>query len=266
MNTLKSRIAVGEMITLAWTDLGSPDVAAALVHHGWPLLVIDGEHGIGDLETWVAIERAIVAAGGEAILRVPSGDPALLKRVLDRGFKSIIVPMVSTVEEARAIVDTCYYPGHGGNRGFGAPLVRASNYHQRPNYMHEAQDELLLIVQCETGEAVDNIEAICALDGIGMVFIGPNDLAGSLGKLGDLQAPELLAAIKKVEAAAAQAGMPLGTITSAGRSYADLRDLGYKLTVSEADVLLLATAAAKAAKARDAELSGEGRAKTAFDY
>ncbi|SIS82441.1 HpcH/HpaI aldolase family protein [Phaeovulum vinaykumarii] len=266
MTPLKTRVLAGEMVPAAWCDFGSADVAEAMVHNGWPVQVIDGEHGIGDLERWVGIARAIEAAGGTPILRVPEGAPALLKRVLDRGFRSIIVPMVNTAEQARQIVEACLYPGQGGARGFGAPLARAAGFGARTDYVTEAGDELLLILQCETVEAVENLAQICAVPGVGMIFIGPNDLSGSMGMLGQLAAPEFHAMLARIEATCAAAGMPLGTITGPGRGYSVLRDKGYRLAVAEADVVLLARAAAAAAQARDAELAGEGVAPTSFGY
>ena len=102
MNPLKARLAAGETIKAAWVELGSPDVAEIMVRHGWDVIVIDGEHGIGDIETWVSTARAIEAAGGQVILRVPDGSDTMLKRVLDRGFRSIIVPMVNSAADAAA--------------------------------------------------------------------------------------------------------------------------------------------------------------------
>jgi 2-keto-3-deoxy-L-rhamnonate aldolase RhmA len=133
MNSLKSRMLNGEFVSAAWAELGSPDIAEIMVHHGWKTILIDGEHGIGDLETWVAISRAVKAAGGESILRVPDGSDTTLKRVLDRGFHSLVVPMVNSADQARAIAQACRYPGLG-TRGYAAPIVRASDFGARPDY------------------------------------------------------------------------------------------------------------------------------------
>ncbi len=138
MNPLKARLAAGETIKAAWAELGSPDAAEIMVRHGWNTIIIDGEHGIGDLEIWVAIARAIEAAGGEVILRVPEGSDALLKRVLDRGFRSIIVPMVNSAQEAARIAAACRYPPLG-RRGYAAPVVRGSGFGSVPGYaLHAA--------------------------------------------------------------------------------------------------------------------------------
>ncbi|MFO1138606.1 MAG: aldolase/citrate lyase family protein [Paracoccus sp. (in: a-proteobacteria)] len=251
MNPLKARLAAGETIRAAWAGLGSPDVAEIMVRHGWPVVVIDGEHGIGDIENWVAMARAVEAAGGEAILRVPEGSDALLKRVLDRGFRSIIVPMVNSAQEAARIAAACRYPPLG-RRGYAAPVVRGSGFGSVPGYaLHAAAEELLLIVQCEHADAVAGIEALAAVDGVDMVFIGPNDLAGSMGLLEQLEAPALHAAFQRVEQAVAASGKMLGTITGPGRSWGQLAAGGYRLIVGPTDAqFVIAGARASAEAAR----------------
>lgn len=250
MNPLKRRLRAGEVLKAAWVELASPDVAEILVRHGWDVIVIDGEHGIGTLEDWVATARAVEAAGGEVILRVPEGSDALLKRVLDRGFRSLIVPMVNTAEDAARIAASCRYPGQG-RRGYAAPVVRASRYGATPDYAtRAAAEELLLAVQCEHVDAVAGIEALARVEGVDMIFIGPNDLAGSMDLLERLEAPQLLDACRRVEAATLAAGRMLGTITGPGRDWGTLSGLGYQLIVGPNDIALLIAGARAAAQAR----------------
>lgn len=251
MNRLKQRIDAGEQVSAAWLELANPDIAEVMVGHGWGTLVIDGEHGVGDLEDWVAVARAAEAAGADVVLRVPDGSDTMLKRVLDRGFRSLIVPMVNTPEQARAIVDSCRYPGLG-KRGYAAPIVRASGWGARPGYaLDEAAAELLLMLQCEHIDAVENLAQIAAIPGVDVIFIGPNDLAGSIDHIERLleSAPQDL--LRRIEAGAAAAGKPLATITGAGRDWSDLRALGYRFIVGPSDVSLLITAARAAAAERD---------------
>lgn len=254
MKPLKQRMLDGEFVTAAWAEMGSPDNAEAMVRHGWPVILIDGEHGIGDLEQWVAVARAVEAAGGEVILRVPHAAQWMLNRALDRGFRSILVPRVNTVEEARAIADFCRYPPHG-SRGYAAPIVRASGFGKRPGYaLEEAHGELLLMIQCEHVDAVANIAEIAAVPGIDAIFIGPNDLAGSAHHLERMLDPEPQALIKKVEAECAKQGRMLATIVGAGRSWSDLKALGYRLAIGPNDVSLIVNAARDAARERDEAL------------
>lgn len=250
MNPLKQRLRAGEVLKAAWVELANPDVAEIMVRHGWDVIVIDGEHGSGTLEDWVATARAVEAAGGEVVLRVPEGSDALLKRVLDRGFRSIIVPMVNSAEDAARIAGACRYPGLG-RRGYAAPIVRASRFGATPDYARAAAaEELLLIVQCEHVDAVEGIEAMLRVDGVDMIFIGPNDLAGSMDLLERLEEGALWDAFRRVEAATRAAGGMLGTITGPGRGWVELTGLGYQLIIGPNDVSLLIAGARAAAQAR----------------
>ncbi|WP_425100212.1 HpcH/HpaI aldolase family protein [Tropicibacter sp. S64] len=259
MNAVKSRLLNGEFITAAWAELGNADVAEILVRHGWPVVLIDGEHGVGDLETWVAVARAVEAAGGEVILRVPDGTDTMLKKVLDRGFRSIVVPMVNTAEQAAAIARSCHYPqtGKGGiGRGYAAPIVRGSGFGTRPEYAKRtANEDVLVFVQCETPESVAALPEICAVEGIDGVFLGPNDLAATLGHMENMDHAVPQAAFAEVEAKVTAAGKLLATVPGGGRSWADLRAKGFHLVAGVNDISFLMNAAAEAAKARDAELA-----------
>lgn len=266
MTSLKHRLASGDFICAAWAELGSPDAAEIMVRHGWDVILIDGEHGIGDLERWISVARAVEAAGGEVVLRVPEGSDATLKRVLDRGFRNIVVPLVDTPEQARAIASACRYPPHG-HRGYAAPIVRASGFGARPDYaLKEAHDELVLMVQCESDVAVNNFAAIAAVPGIDVIFIGPNDLAGSIDHLERMQEPAPQALLKDIELAAAEAGMPLATIVGAGRGWADLKALGYRFIAGPNDVSLVAAGAQAAAAERDAAVGGRPAGKAPRGY
>ena len=245
-NPIKSRLAKGGMIPAAWVELGLPDIAEILVRHGWPVLVVDGEHGRGDLEDWVAILRAAEHAGGEVILRLPDDSDTMIKRALDRGFRSFIVPMVNSPEQARRVASAFRYPSRG-HRGYAAPIVRASDWGARPDYAREdAHEELCIMVQCEHVEAVENLEAIAEVEGIDMIFLGPNDLAASAGHLERMEHPEVQALLARIEETAARHGTPLATVRGAGRDWADLERLGYRIVAGINDVSLLIEGAGRA--------------------
>ncbi|MFW2542090.1 HpcH/HpaI aldolase family protein [Primorskyibacter sp. 2E107] len=236
---LKSLIAKGDMIPAAWAELGSPDTAEMMVRHGWNVIIIDGEHGRGDLELWVHMQRAVEAAGGIAILRLPDGDDTRIKQALDRGFRNFIVPMVNSKAEAERIASAFYYPKRG-HRGYAAPIVRGSDWGARPEYAREeAHDELVVMVQCEHVDAVDALEEIVTVPGIDMIFLGPNDLAATAGHLERLDDPEALALFARVEKTCAAAGKPLATVRSAGRDWADLEKLGFRLVAGINDASLV---------------------------
>ncbi|TPJ99493.1 4-hydroxy-2-oxovalerate aldolase [Mesorhizobium sp. B2-5-9] len=210
---------------------------------GFDFLLIDLEHGQGELNDLVHMLRAAENTGTRCIVRVPWNDPVTLKRVLDVGVDSIMVPMVETAAEATAAVRACHYPPHGA-RGYAAPLVRASNYGLVKDYIHIANENLLLIVQIESASAAARAEEIAAVDGIDMVFVGVNDLAGSIGRLEQLDQPEVRALVAQAEAQIRASGRWLGTVPSAGATSDELFATGYNLLPMASDVTLLRDAAA----------------------
>lgn len=246
-NTLKARLKAGETVAAAWLELGSPEVAELLVHAGWDVIVIDCEHGAAGLEEGLGLIRAVEAAGGQAVVRVPDPSEATLKRALDRGARSIMVPMVTSAAMARDIASFCLYSPRG-RRGYAAPIVRASAYGSVATYAKDAHEELLLMAQIEHIDTVKDVAEIADIEGIDMAFVGPNDFAASMGHIENLTEPSVRAKILEVEATARDKGLMLGTIEGAGRSYADLRDAGYNFIVGPNDISLLAGAARKARK------------------
>ena len=248
VNRLKARLLGGERVAALWIELESPSIVEAAVHAGWRTVLIDTEHGWIGAETLVHMLRACEAAGGDAIVRVPDAAPATLKRVLDLGVQSLMVPMVSSVAAAEALAREVRYPPRGA-RGYAAPVVRASRYGAHPDYASWAHEELLLIAQIEQAEAVEAAAGIAAADGIDMLFVGPNDLAGSMDRLERLDDPDLLAAIARVEGAARDAGVLLGTVPHGRRDAAACFAAGHALCACASDVGLLRAGAVEALRA-----------------
>lgn len=241
----------GETVTAAWLEIGSPDVAELLVHCGWDVVVIDCEHGTFGLEEGLNMIRAVEAAGGQAVVRVPDSEDATLKRALDRGARSIMVPMVQTAEIARRIASACLYPPRG-RRGYAAPIVRASSFGAVADYARaQAHGETLLMVQIEHPDAINQVAEIAGIDGVDMVFIGPNDMAAAMGHVEDMDRSEVHGALARIEEQARQGGLKLGTVLGAGRDYAALKKEGYGLIVGPCDIALLADAARAARRACD---------------
>lgn len=251
---LKKRLRAGETICAMWVEFGSPEVAEAAVHAGWDVIVIDCEHGAAGLEAGLGLIRAVEAAGGTAVVRVPDGSEATLKRALDRGARALMVPMVNDAATAQRIADFCRYPPLG-RRGYAAPIVRASDYGARKDYAATAHEELVLMLQIEHVDAVADFEAIVAVDGVDVAFVGPNDLAGSMNLLERLTAPAMQESLAEIERKAKAAGAVLGTITGEGRDYAALRRLGYRVIVGPNDISLLVAGARAEAAARDRQLA-----------
>lgn len=248
-NKLKQRLRDGETVTAVWLELGSPDVAEILVRSGWDTVLIDCEHGVAGLEDGLSLIRAVEAAGGDAIVRVPDASEATLKRALDRGARSILVPMVNSPEIARQVVRACRYAPMGG-RGYAAPIVRASGFGHWTDYAAAANEEVFVAIQIEHVDATEHVAEFASLEGIDMGFIGPNDLAASMGRLEQLDDATVTEKIAQVERAARESGLALGTITGS-RDAGALHEAGYRLILGPNDVMLLAGAARDAARARD---------------
>jgi 4-hydroxy-2-oxoheptanedioate aldolase len=235
-NTLKARLARGLPCFGTWLHSASPSVAEMVGYAGLDFVIIDLEHGPGGVETATAMMQAMTASETTPMIRVPSGDPIFLKRIVDAGAQALLIPMVNTAEEAKRIVDACLYPPRG-QRGDASVVVRGSRYGLIGDYVAHAHEEMLIVPQIETVEAVANAGAIAAVDGIDMVFIGPADLAGSAGLPGQTGAPEVERLIAKAFAAIRAAGKPVGTVPRDGRSWRDLFADGYSLVATGSDLI-----------------------------
>lgn len=239
-NPLKQRFAEPGTLFGLWLALGSADVAEALAHAGFDWLCIDMEHSPNDAHHVIAQLRAIAAAHlpSEPMVRVPSHDAWLVKRVLDAGARTIMFPNVETAEEAAHVVRLTQYPNaqaRDGLRG-AAGAVRAAAYGARRDYFSTANAQISTIVQIESALALENVDAIAATPGIDCVFIGPADLAASLGHLGDSKHPEVAAAITRIIDAAKTANIASGIFAldvASARKYAEA---GVKAIALSADI------------------------------
>jgi 2-keto-3-deoxy-L-rhamnonate aldolase RhmA len=174
---------------------------------------------------------------------VPWNDPVLLKRVLDIGPEAVMIPSINSAGDARAAVAACRFPPDGV-RGAAYGLVRASDYGMAASeYFENIRDNLLIICQIETAEAVDAIPEIAAIDGVDMLFIGPNDLSGSIGKLGQFDDPEVIALRERAEDAIKTAGSLLGGLAVPGLGIVDMVSRGYDFVTASSDITLMRDAA-----------------------
>ena len=205
---------------LGLADSYSTEICAGA---GFDWLLIDGEHAPNDLRSMLQQLQAITGyPGSHAIARVPMGHghvgEMLLKQYLDLGVTTVLVPMVDTAEQARALVRAVRYPqdddetGKGGIRGMAG--ARASRFGRYSNYATEANAQVCLLVQAESQTALDNLDAIAAVEGVDGVFIGPADLSASMGYVGQLTHPKVLAAIEDAIARINRAGKAAGILTT----------------------------------------------------
>lgn len=252
-NSLKRALKKGLKTNGVFLQMGSPVAAEICAGAGYDCILIDREHGLGDIASAHAEMLAGEAAGATVLMRVPVNDPVPIKLALDQGVEGIMIPALHDGEGARRAAMSCRYPPKGF-RGFAASVVRASGYgHRTEDYLRDVEKELLVIGQIESAAGVDNAEAICATDGLDMIFIGPYDLAANVGHLGDPDHKVPRKAIEKVEKLAKKHGKWLGAIPTPARDTASLYKDGYDLVISQCDgVILRLGALADVAQARKA--------------
>ena len=208
--TLRGAIAAsGRPLAGIWVCTGSPLVAEIVAGSGIDWVLIDQEHGPNDLSSTLGQLQAVAGYPVVPVVRVPSGDAVTIKQVLDLGAQNLLVPMVSSAEQAREIVAAVRYPPRG-IRGVGSALARSARWNRVDDYLTEADRYLSLFVQVESLAGVEAAAAIAETDGIDGVFIGPSDLAASMGLLGRQTHPDVVAAVMRTIEAVRSAGKPVG--------------------------------------------------------
>lgn len=214
-NPFKNALAEKRAQIGLWVGLADHYTTEICAGAGFDWLLLDGEHSPNDLRTLLQQAQVVAAyPGSHAIARVPMGHghagEMLLKQYLDLGIQTLLVPMVDTAEQAQAIVRGMRYPPHGV-RGMGG--ARASRWGRYPDYAKQANREVCLLVQAESQLAVDNIEAIAAVDGVHGIFIGPADLSASIGYPGNSGHPEVQKAIDSAITRIVKTGKAAGILT-----------------------------------------------------
>lgn len=240
-NVFKRRLLAGERQYGLWMSLASPVAAEALSLIGYDWLMFDTEHAPVEIGALQPLLQAAAAGGSSCIARPAWNDKVLIKRILDVGAQTILVPFVQSSEEARAAVSAALYPP-GGIRGV-AGLTRASRYGTLPDYLNHANSETCVLVQIETGEALENLEAIAAVEGVDGVFIGPSDLAASLGHLGHPGAEEVQTVLRKACGRIDAAHKASGILATTPEDAARYLDWGYRFVALSVDLGLLVSAA-----------------------
>jgi len=221
-----------------WCSLGGFLAPEILANAGFDWIVIDTEHAPLEVTDALPALQSIAAYPQvSAVVRPAVNDTAIIKRFLDLGAQTLVVPMIQTADEARTAVAAMRYPPTG-LRGV-AGLTRASRFGKVANYTATAQDELCLVVQVETVSAMEQLEEIASVDGVDGVFIGPSDLSASMGYPGQATHPEVLATIEDAYARLAKIGVPAGVL-SLDEDFAHRSiELGTSFTAVSVDVALL---------------------------
>jgi 4-hydroxy-2-oxoheptanedioate aldolase len=229
----------GRPLAGMWVCSGSPLIAELCAGSGLDWLLVDAEHSPNGLESILAQLQAVRGYPVHAVVRPPVNDTVLIKQYLDLGVQNLLIPMVNSAEEASAAVAATRYPPHGV-RGVGSALARAARWNRIPDYLARASETISVTVQIETSTAVDAAEEILAVDGVDAIFLGPSDLAASMGVLGQQEHPDVRAAVEHCLKAAAAAGKPGGVNAfnpAVARSYLAS---GASFILVGADVALLA--------------------------
>ena len=233
-----ARLRAGETLLGAIIALPCAEVAEMFSRAGFDWLFIDTEHApLGPL----AAQSLLQAARCPCLVRVPSGEEAVIKKALDIGAAGVIVPQVNSAADAERIVRYCKYPPRG-SRGVG--IVRAQGYGlDFKEYVARANDDVLVMLQIEHIEAVRNIDAIARVPGVDALMIGPYDLSGTMGRLGEVHHPEVEQAMRTVREACVNAGMKLAIFAATAEAMKPYIEQGYTLPIAGMDLMLLASAA-----------------------
>ena len=222
-----------------WCSLSSPFAAEVVAGAGYDWLLLDTEHSPGDPLTVLPQLQAIAGYPSvSAIVRPAANDPVLIKRFLDAGAQTLLIPYVQTAAEAESALRATRYPPEGV-RGVSA-LTRATRFGREAGYFDRAADDLCVIVQVETQQALDDLEAIAAVDGVDALFVGPADLAASLGYGAEQAHPDMRAAVVAAITRIKAVGRPAGLLTGDAELQAMALEVGVDFLAIGVDVGILA--------------------------
>ncbi|MEV5411190.1 HpcH/HpaI aldolase/citrate lyase family protein [Thermopolyspora sp. NPDC052614] len=238
--TFRDRLATSDRAQIGmWICSGSPLVAEICAGSGLDWLLVDTEHSPNGLESTLAQLQAIAAYPVTPLVRAPVGDTVIIKQLLDLGAQNLLIPMVNSAVQAAELVRAVRYPPDGV-RGVGSALARAARWSRIDGYLERANELVALFVQIETIEGVEAAAEIAAVDGVDGVFVGPSDLAASMGVLGRQTHPDVTAAVRRTFEAVRKAGKPVGVNAFDPETARDYLDAGASFILVGADVSLLA--------------------------
>ena len=209
-NQFKQDMLERKKLIGCWAALGNPISTEILGLAGFDWLLLDGEHAINDVTTFVPQLMALKDSISAPVVRPAWNDQVLIKRLLDIGFYNFLIPYIETVEQAKQAVSYTRYPPEGLR---GVSVAHRSNaFGTIPDYFTKINQNICVMVQIETQQAVDNVEAITAVEGVDGIFVGPSDLSASLGHFGNPKHPDVQATIKHVFEVAKTQGKACGIL------------------------------------------------------
>lgn len=240
-NAFKTALLDGRAQIGLWLALADSYSAELLASSGFDWLLIDGEHAPNDLRTILSALQALAPYPVHPVVRLPKGDPDLIKQALDIGASTLLIPMVEDAEQAEMLAKAMRYPPEG-TRGVGSGIARASRWTRYSNYLHEADDRACLLVQIESKTGLENLGEIATVDGVDGIFVGPADLAASLGYLGNPNAQEVQNAVESAIKTIVNAGKSPGILAVEQAKARHYLNLGARFVAVGVDTTLLVRA------------------------
>jgi 4-hydroxy-2-oxoheptanedioate aldolase len=240
-NRFKQAIALGQRQIGIWSSLCSRVATEIIADAGFDWILFDAEHSPVEIAGLYDLLQAAGRSRASLAVRLASNDKVMIKRALDIGAQTLLIPFIQNADEARAAVRACRYPPDGVRGVAGS--TRASRYGRDKGYFKSAGDNICLIAQVETGEALGNLEAIAKTDGVDAVFIGPSDLAASMGHIGNPGHADVQGAIRDALTRLTALGVPAGILAVTAQDARRYGDWGFTFVAAGVDTVLLARAA-----------------------
>jgi 4-hydroxy-2-oxoheptanedioate aldolase len=259
VNPFKAALAARRLQIGLWSGLADGYCAEICAGAGFDWLVLDAEHAPNDLRTLLSQLQALAPYPVAPVVRATIGDTAHIKQLLDLGALTLLVPIVESAEQAAELVRATRYPPQG-IRGVGSALARASRWTRYSNYLHEADEQICLVVQIETPRGIEHLDAIARVPGVDGVFIGPADLCAAMGYRGQPEHPEVQAVMEQAVARILAAGKAAGTLFAADALARKFIGLGCSFVAVGIDTVLLARATQELARRFHSDASGAGHA------
>jgi 4-hydroxy-2-oxoheptanedioate aldolase len=262
-NRFKQALAAGRVQIGLWTSLADPYAIEIVASAGFDWLVVDAEHGPNDLRSVLGQLQAVAPYSVEPVVRLPVGDPVLIKQYLDTGAHSLLIPMVESGHQAQQLVAATRYAPRGIR---GVASARASRWGGISDYFRRANELVCLLPQVETAKGLEDLDEILAVEGVDGVFIGPSDLAASLGHLGNPGHPDVVSAIEGAISRIVASGKAAGILTADTALARRYIELGVRFCAVGIDTIMLAQAARSLARKFKDDLPAVAEPKPGATY
>lgn len=248
----------------SWLMAANPIISELMATAGFEFLVVDMEHSPMDVPDMVSMLHALSGTKSTPVVRLPWSDMVLVKRVLDAGAQTVMFPFIQNKAEAEAAVSFTRYPPHGV-RGVAA-MHRGSQFGTVPNFLNDASKPLTVILQIETPEALAQLEEIASVDGVDAIFIGPGDLSTTMGFVGQINAPEVQAALKDAAQRCRAINMPCGIVGADSQTILTYQEYGFDFIAIASDLALLMNSAKLAANTFGTSTLGSNQPQSQSAY